>query len=142
MSKQRFIALDEALRRKPLNLEKWDKPTSSFFGKRVFDRRKMKKFLSAEAFEAVIDAIDNGTTINRKVADAVAQGMKSWAIENGATHYTHWFQPLTDGTAEKHDAFIEFDEYGGVVESFNGELLAQQEPDASSFPSCGIRQTF
>jgi glutamine synthetase len=102
----------------------------------------MKKYLSKEAFTAVMDAIDNGTTIDRKMADQIAQGMKSWALENGATHYTHWFHPLTDATAEKHDAFIEHGEKGSVIEAFSGTLLAQQEPDASSFPSGGIRQTF
>ncbi len=89
-----------------------------------------------------MDAIDNGTTIERKMADQIAQGMKTWALENGATHYTHWFHPLTDTTAEKHDAFIEHNGQGGVIEVFSGRLLAQQEPDASSFPSGGIRQTF
>ena len=116
--------------------------TSDYYGVMVFDRAKMKKYLSRDAYKAVIDAIDNGTTIDRKIADGVATGMKAWALENGATHYSHWFQPLTDTTAEKHDAFIDHNEVGGVVEAFSGKLLAQQEPDASSFPSGGIRQTF
>jgi glutamine synthetase len=102
----------------------------------------MKKYLSKEAYKAVIDAVDNGTPIDRKMADQVAQGMKSWALENGATHITHWFHPLTDGTAEKHDAFVVHGENGGVVETLSGTMLSQQEPDASSFPSGGIRQTF
>jgi len=102
----------------------------------------MKKYLSREAYKAVTDAVAKGTIVDRKMADQVAQGMKAWAIENGATHYTHWFHPLTDGTAEKHDAFIVHGADGGVIESFSGSLLSQQEPDASSFPSGGIRQTF
>ena len=116
--------------------------TSDYYATKVFDRPKMKKYLSREAYKAVCDAIDNSSPIDRKMADQVAQGMKAWATENGATHYTHWFHPLTDATAEKHDAFIIHGEDGGVVEAFSGKLLSQQEPDASSFPSGGIRQTF
>ena len=116
--------------------------TSDYYGSLVFDKPKMKKYLSREAYKAVMDAIETGTAIDRKMAEQVAQGMKAWALENGATHYTHWFHPLTDGTAEKHDAFIEHSNLGGVIEAFRGDLLAQQEPDASSFPSGGIRQTF
>jgi len=142
MAEFRFNALKEVLSRKPLEVKRENILTSDFFGMSVFDRPKMKKYLSKEAFKAVVDAIDNGTTVDRKMADQVAQGMKAWAVENGATHYTHWFHPLTDGTAEKHDAFIIHGENGGVVENFSGTLLAQQEPDASSFPSGGIRQTF
>ncbi len=142
MAEFRFNALKEVLSRKPLEVKRENILTSDFFGMSVFDRPKMKKYLSKEAFKAVVDAIDNGTTVDRKMADQVAQGMKAWAVENGATHYTHWFHPLTDGTAEKHDAFIVHGENGGVVENFSGTLLAQQEPDASSFPSGGIRQTF
>ena len=142
MAEFRFNALKEVLSRKPLDVKREDILTSDFFGVSVFDRPKMKKYLSKEAYKAVVDAIDNGTTIDRKMADQVAQGMKAWAVESGATHYTHWFHPLTDGTAEKHDAFIVHGETGGVVENFSGTLLAQQEPDASSFPSGGIRQTF
>lgn len=142
MAEFRFNALKEVLSRKPLEVKREDILTSDFYGVSVFDRPKMKKYLSKEAYKAVVDAVDNGTTIDRKMADQVAQGMKAWAVENGATHYTHWFHPLTDGTAEKHDAFIVHGENGGVVESFSGSLLAQQEPDASSFPSGGIRQTF
>ncbi|MDX9883971.1 MAG: glutamine synthetase III [Prolixibacteraceae bacterium] len=142
MAEFRFNALKEVLSRKPQEVKREDILTSDFFSVSVFDRPKMKKYLSKEAYKAVIDAIDNGTTVDRKMADQVAQGMKAWAVENGATHYTHWFHPLTDGTAEKHDAFIVHGENGGVVESFSGSVLAQQEPDASSFPSGGIRQTF
>ena len=102
----------------------------------------MKKYLSNEAYDHVLEAIEKGTRIDRKIADQIASGMKAWAVEMGATHYTHWFQPLTEGTAEKHDAFIDFADDGEVIESFSGKLLAQQEPDASSFPSGGIRNTF
>ncbi|MBP7506877.1 MAG: glutamine synthetase III [Prolixibacteraceae bacterium] len=142
MATFRLIAFEKLLDRKPLEVTKVSPLTSDYYGMLVFDREKMKKYLSKDAFKAVADAIDNGTTIDRKLADGVAAGMKSWAIENGATHYSHWFQPLTDSTAEKHDAFIDLNETGGVVEGFSGKLLAQQEPDASSFPSGGIRQTF
>lgn len=142
MAEFRFKALEEVMNRKPVEVIREDNLTSDYYAMYVFDRAKMKKYLSREAYKAVVDAIENGSTIDRKMADQVAQGMKAWAIENGATHYTHWFHPLTDGTAEKHDAFIEHNPNGGVVEAFSGELLAQQEPDASSFPSGGIRQTF
>ncbi len=142
MSKFRFTALNEVLSRKPIEVTREDNLVSDYYGMLVFDQAKMKKYLSREAYKAVTDAIENGTIIDRKMADQVAQGMKSWAIENGATHYTHWFHPLTDGTAEKHDAFIVHGADGGVIESFSGTLLSQQEPDASSFPSGGIRQTF
>ncbi|MBV5312182.1 MAG: glutamine synthetase III [Prolixibacteraceae bacterium] len=142
MAQFRFRALEEVLSRKPIEVKREENLVSDFYGMNVFDRPKMKKYLSKEAFKAVIDAIDHGTPIDRKMADQVAQGMKSWALENGATHLTHWFHPLTDGTAEKHDAFIVHGESGTVVESLSGSMLAQQEPDASSFPSGGIRQTF
>ncbi len=142
MAQFRLKALEEVLNREPKDFVREDNLVSDYYGKLVFDQPKMKKYLSKEAFTAVMDAIDNGTTIDRKMANQVAQGMKSWALENGATHYTHWFQPLTDSTAEKHDAFIDHSEKGGVIEGFSGTLLAQQEPDASSFPSGGIRQTF
>ncbi|RIJ48352.1 glutamine synthetase type III [Maribellus luteus] len=142
MAQFRFKALEEMLNRKPDEIVREENLVSDYFGMLVFDKTKMKKYLSREAYKAVIDAIENGTTIDRKMADQVAQGMKAWALENGATHYTHWFHPLTDGTAEKHDAFIVHGADGGVIESFSGNLLAQQEPDASSFPNGGIRQTF
>ncbi len=142
MGQVRFKALTEVLNRKPMEIHREENLVSDYYGMLVFNQPKMKKYLSKEAFKAVTDAIENGTTINRKMADQVAQGMKTWAIENGATHYTHWFHPLTDGTAEKHDAFIVHGADGSVIESFSGNLLAQQEPDASSFPSGGIRQTF
>ncbi|WP_163323072.1 glutamine synthetase III family protein [Draconibacterium mangrovi] len=142
MAQFRFKALDEVLNRKPVEIEREENLVSDYYGMLVFDQSKMKKYLSREAYKAVTDAVERGTTVDRKMADQVAQGMKAWAIENGATHYTHWFHPLTDGTAEKHDAFIVHGADGGVIESFSGKLLAQQEPDASSFPSGGIRQTF
>ena len=138
----RFKALETLMSRKPIMVKRESNLTSDYYGMLVFDRPKMKKYLSKESFKGICDAIDNGTTIDRKIADQVAIGMKAWAMENGSTHYTHWFHPLTDGTAEKHDAFIDHSELGGVVESFSGKLLAQQEPDASSFPSGGIRNTF
>ena len=142
MAQFRFRALEEVLSRKPIEVKREENLVSDFYGMNVFDRPKMKKYLSKEAFKAVIDAIDHGTPVDRKMADQVAQGMKSWALENGATHITHWFHPLTDGTAEKHDAFIVHGENSTVVETLSGSMLSQQEPDASSFPSGGIRQTF
>ncbi|MFW6044101.1 MAG: glutamine synthetase III, partial [Marinilabiliaceae bacterium] len=142
MAKLRFSALDDLLKRVPKKVEGTRIPTSNYFGEMVFDRHKMKKYLSKEAFEHVIQAMEKGTRIDRRMADQIALGMKAWAMENGATHYTHWFHPLTDGTAEKHDAFLNYGEFGSMVESFSGSLLVQQEPDASSFPSGGIRNTF
>ena len=115
---------------------------AEYYGKLVFNREKMYKYLSLEVYEKLVDVIDNGTRLDRSIADAVAQGMKQWALDNGATHYTHWFQPLTEGTAEKHDAFVVHDGKGGMMEDFSGKLLVQQEPDASSFPNGGIRNTF
>lgn len=138
----RFNALQEAFSRKHIDVEPPGLLTSDYFGVNVFDRIKMEKYLTAEAFGQVMEAIEKGTSIDRKIADQVASGMKAWAIEMGATHYTHWFQPLTEGTAEKHDAFIELLDNGSVIEVFSGKLLVQQEPDASSFPSGGIRNTF
>lgn len=142
MATIRFNALNEVLSRKPMHVKAPAKVTSDYFGVNVFDKKKMEKYLSDEAYNHVIEAIEKGTRIDRKIADQVASGMKSWAMEMGATHYSHWFQPLTEGTAEKHDAFIDKGESGGVIENFSGGLLAQQEPDASSFPSGGIRNTF
>ncbi|GAO28225.1 glutamine synthetase III family protein [Geofilum rubicundum] len=142
MATLRFFALKELLNRKPLTIDEPGRLTSDYFGKFVFDRAKMKKYLSSEAYAHVMEAIEKGSRIDRKMADQIALGMKAWALANGATHYTHWFHPLTDSTAEKHDAFIDIDANGGVVEGFSGKLLVQQEPDASSFPSGGIRNTF
>jgi len=115
---------------------------SDYFGQNVFNRAKMFKYLPEKAYERITDCIDNGAPLDRETADIVAAGMKKWAIGMGATHYTHWFHPLTEGTAEKHDAFVEHDGKGAMVEEFSGKLLIQQEPDASSFPNGGIRNTF
>lgn len=142
MAKIRFKALEEVMNREPRPLVREEVLTSDYYRSLVFDQSKMQKYLSREAFQAVVAAIESGTAVDRRMADQVAQGMKAWALENGATHYTHWFHPLTDGTAEKHDAFIEFTAEGDVIEAFSGKMLVQQEPDASSFPSGGIRQTF
>ncbi len=138
----RFKALEQVYNRTPNHVTPPSDKTSDYYAINVFDKVKMQKYLSKDAYNHVMDAMDKGTAIDRKKADSVATGMKSWAIERGATHYTHWFQPLTGGTAEKHDAFIEVSPNGGVVEIFAGDALAQQEPDASSFPSGGIRNTF
>ena len=142
MSKMRFFALQELAGRKPLEVIPPSNKLSDYYGSHVFDRKKMQEYLPREAYRAVTDAIEKGTPINREMADLIAAGMKNWAKSLGVTHYTHWFQPLTDGTAEKHDGFIEFGEDGGVIERFSGKLLIQQEPDASSFPNGGIRNTF
>ncbi|MDE6721220.1 MAG: glutamine synthetase III [Bacteroidaceae bacterium] len=138
----RFQVVDEAFKKKPLDVAAPSERPSEYFGKRVFNREKMYKYLSKDVYEQMVDVIDNGSRLDRKVADAVATGIMQWAKENGVTHYTHWFQPLTEGTAEKHDSFVEHDGKGGMIEEFSGKLLVQQEPDASSFPSGGIRSTF
>ena len=142
MTNLRFEAVTEASRKKPVDVIAPVERPSEFFGKKVFNRARMYKYLPADVYEKLIDVIDNGAQLDRGIADAVAKGMKQWADENGVTHYTHWFQPLTEGTAEKHDAFVEHDGKGGMIEEFSGKLLVQQEPDASSFPSGGIRSTF
>lgn len=142
MANLRFSAVKEASRRVSVDVPTPKEKTSDYFGKNVFDRNNMRKYLSKETLKLVLGAIDKGEPLDRQVANHVAAGMRMWAMEIGATHYTHWFHPLTDGTAEKHDAFVDFDGNGGVIEEFSGKLLAQQEPDASSFPSGGIRNTF
>ncbi len=142
METLRFQVVGEAFKKKPLDVKTPAERPSEYFGKKVFSREKMYKYLPKDTYEKMIDVMDNGVPLDRAVADAVAAGMKQWATENGVTHYTHWFQPLTEGTAEKHDSFIEHDGKGGMVEEFTGKLLVQQEPDASSFPSGGIRSTF
>ena len=143
MSKMRFFALQELANRKPLEISNPSNKLSDYYGSHVFDRKKMQEYLPKEAYNAVINAIEKGVPITRQVADLVANGMKNWAKSLNVTHYTHWFQPLTDGTAEKHDGFIEFGENDmDVIERFSGKLLVQQEPDASSFPNGGIRNTF
>jgi len=142
MSSLRFHLVKEAFSHTPVCVAARGKKTSEYYGVNVFNRDKMGKYLSKETFKIVTDAIDNGKPLDREIANHVAAGMKMWAIEMGATHYTHWFHPLTDGTAEKHDSFIEHSGKGTVTEEFDGKLLAQQEPDASSFPSGGLRNTF
>ena len=142
MEALRFQVVGEAFKKKPLDVKTPSERPASYFGSKVFNREKMYKYLPKDVYEKMIDVMDNGARLDRAVADAVAAGMKQWATENGVTHYTHWFQPLTEGTAEKHDSFIEHDGKGGMVEEFSGKLLVQQEPDASSFPSGGIRSTF
>lgn len=142
MSKLRFKAVAAAANRKPIEVKVPTSKTSDYYGKKVFNRQAMAQYLSKKTFEMVSKVIETGEPIDRSVAEHVAAGMRMWALENGATHYTHWFHPLTDGTAEKHDAFVEHDGNGGMIEEFSGKLLAQQEPDASSFPSGGLRNTF
>ena len=167
MEALRFQVVGEAFRKKPLDVKTPAERPAQYFGSKVFSREKMYKYLPKDVYEKMLDVIDNGARLDRDIADAVAAGMKQWATENGVTHYTHWFQPLTEGTAEKHDSFIEHDGKaaiereqngacsdsaereqartkfkGGMVEEFTGKLLVQQEPDASSFPSGGIRSTF
>ena len=138
----RFQVVGEAFKKKPLDVKAPTERPCEYFGKKVFNREKMYKYLPKDVYEKMKDVMDNGAHLDRKVADAVAAGIMQWAKENGVTHYTHWFQPLTEGTAEKHDSFIEHDFKGGMIEEFSGKLLVQQEPDASSFPSGGIRSTF
>ena len=142
MEALRFQVVGEAFKKKPLDVKTPSERPYEYFGKKVFNREKMYKYLPKQVYEKMIDVMDNGARLDRDIADSVAAGMKQWAVENGVTHYTHWFQPLTEGTAEKHDSFIEHDGKGGMVEEFTGKLLVQQEPDASSFPSGGIRSTF
>ena len=142
MANLRFQVVEEAFSKKPVDVIAPVERPSEYYGKYVFTRDKMYKYLQKDVYEKLVDVIDNGAALDRSIADAVAKGMKQWADENGVTHYTHWFQPLTEGTAEKHDAFIEHDGKGGMIEDFSGKLLMQQEPDASSFPSGGIRATF
>ena len=142
MSKLRFRVVETAFKKKAVEVATPAERPSEYFAKYVFNKEKMFKYLPSKVYNALIDAIDNGAPLDRSIADEVAAGMKKWAIEMGVTHYTHWFAPLTEGTAEKHDAFVEHDGKGGMMEEFTGKLLVQQEPDASSFPNGGIRNTF
>lgn len=142
MSKLRFKVVEEAFNRKAIPVEVPAERPEVYYGKLVFNNQKMFEYLPKKTYDALVSAIENKEPISRQIADSVAEGMKRWAIDNGARHYTHWFHPLTDGTAEKHDAFVEHDGKGGVVEEFSGKLLVQQEGDASSFPNGGIRNTF
>lgn len=142
MANLRFQVVAEAFRKKPVEVSAPSGNPCGYFGKNVFTREKMYKYLPKDVYDKLVDVIDKGSRLDRSVADAVADGIRRWATDNKVTHYTHWFQPLTEGTAEKHDSFIEHNHKGGVVEEFSGKLLVQQEPDASSFPSGGIRNTF
>ena len=142
MSTLRFRVVEKAFQAKPVEVSVPNERPSDYFAKYVFNREKMFKYLPTSTYNRLVDVIDHGATLDRDMADEVARGMKKWAMELGATHYTHWFQPLTEGTAEKHDAFVEHDGKGGMMEEFSGKLLVQQEPDASSFPNGGIRNTF
>ena len=137
----RFKAIEKTMDRKPVDVAFPADKTSEYFGVSVFDKKKMEKYLSKQAFRSVIKSMEDGSRIDRKIVDEIAAGFKAWALDNGATHYTHWFHPLTETTAEKHDAFIDYTSLG-VLENFEGKQLVQQEPDASSFPSGGIRATF
>lgn len=138
----RFKVVEEAFKKHPLEVAAPEKRPSEYFAKYVFNQKKMWKYLPVEVYEKLQEVIAGGTTLDMDTADAIAKGMKRWAMEMGATHITHWFQPLTEGTAEKHDAFVEHDGKGGMIENFSGKLLVQQEPDASSFPNGGMRSTF
>jgi len=141
MSTLRFHAIKESFNRKPLKIKE-DERRSAIFGANVFNEATMRQTLTKDAYKSVIDAIDNGSKINRNIADQISSAMKDWALSKGVTHYTHWFQPLTGATAEKHDAFFETIGNGLAIEKFDGGQLVQQEPDASSFPNGGIRNTF
>ena len=142
MASLRFKVVKEAFQKRPVEVPAPEVRPSEFFAKYVFNKQKMFKYLPLKVYKKMIDVIENGAPLDRAIADEVAQGMKTWAMELGVTHCTHWFQPLTEGTAEKHDSFMEHDWKGGMVEDFSGKELVQQEPDASSFPSGGIRSTF
>ncbi|MDC8006191.1 glutamine synthetase III [Aureisphaera galaxeae] len=141
MSTLRFQAIKESLNRPLVEVNEAER-RSAIFGDNVFNEAAMRQYITKESFKSVIDAVENGSKIDRGVADQISTGMKEWAISKGATHYTHWFQPLTGSTAEKHDAFFETTGGGGALEKFGGGQLVQQEPDASSFPNGGIRNTF
>ena len=142
MSIDRFELVRESFCKKAVEVQQMDKKPSEYFGELVFDRAKMRRYLDPDTLNILLNCIDRGEALDEKTADAVAKGMKEWALEHGVTHCTHWFQPLTDGTAEKHDSLIEYDFKGGVIEAFDGKSLVQQEPDASAFPNGGIRATF
>ena len=142
MAYLRFREVEKAFNRESVKVAIPDRTPSEYFGEKVFNRKAMSQYLPEPIYRALVDAIDNREPLSRDVADEVARGMKQWALDMGVNHYTHWFHPLTDGTAEKHDSFIVNDGNGGVIEEFSGKLLVQQEPDASSFPSGGIRNTF
>lgn len=138
----RFKMVEAALNHKAVEVKAPSARPSDYFGEKVFGRAVMRKYLDKFTYESLLSTMDNGTPLSLELADSVAAGMRQWALDNGADHYTHWFQPLTGGTAEKHDSFSDPDGKGMVIESFSGKVLAQQEPDASSFPNGGIRNTF
>lgn len=138
----RFKVVEEAFKKQQIEIPAPEKRPSEYFAKNVFNQKKMWKYLPVDVYLKLREAIEEGTPLDMNTADEIAKGMKRWAMEMGATHITHWFQPLTEGTAEKHDAFVEHDGKGGMLENFSGKLLVQQEPDASSFPNGGIRSTF
>ena len=138
----RFKMVEAALNHTAVEVEAPSTRPSDYFGVKVFSRNVMRKYLDKPTYEALLNTMDNGTSLSLELADSVAAGMRQWALDNGADHYTHWFQPLTGGTAEKHDSFSDPDGKGMVIETFSGKVLAQQEPDASSFPNVGIRNTF
>ena len=142
MASLRFKMVEEALSHVAVPALAPAGRSADYFGELVFGRNVMRRYLNRETYEALAETMEHGTPLTREVADSIAAGMKQWAVEHGADHYTHWFQPLTGGTAEKHDSFAEPDGRGGVLEEFSGKLLVQQEPDASSFPNGGIRNTF
>lgn len=142
MSNLRFKVVAEAFKKRPLEVKAPAERPSEYFGKYVFNQEKMFKYLSLKTYQQLREVIETGKALPLSVANDVADGMKKWAMEMGVTHCTHWFQPLTEGTAEKHDAFVEHDFKGGMIENFSGKELVQQEPDASSFPNGGIRSTF
>src|SRR5690606_26803396 len=143
MSTLRFKAAQSAASRSLEEVEKIEPlKSTSIYGKNVFTIAKMRDYLPKDTYKELVHAINVGTPITRDIAEFIAQAMKTWALANGATHYTHWFQPLTGSTAEKHDAFFEPDDNGQAIEKFSGDSLVQQEPDASSFPNGGIRNTF
>ena len=142
MSNIRLEALKMAFSHKPAEVEVPEGTVKDYFAQNVFTREHMKEYIAQEVLDQLFDDVDNGRTIHREIAGSVAIGMRKWAMDHGATHFTHWFQPLTGGTAEKHDAFFTLDKNGSPIEEFSGDSLYQQEPDASSFPSGGIRNTF
>ena len=142
MSLLRFKMVERAINNKAIDVKAPASQPSDYYGRKVFGRNAMRKYLNRQTYDALIDTMESGTPLTADIADSIAAGMRQWALDNGADHYTHWFQPLTGGTAEKHDSFSEPDGRGGVLEEFSGKLLVQQEPDASSFPNGGIRNTF
>ena len=141
MATKRLEAYQDVLHREPRHVD-FNGKLSDLFGKNVFHAEQMREYLPSDTYKLMMDCMTHGTRLERKIADQVASAMKDWSISKGATHYTHWFQPLTGSTAEKHDAFFKPVGPGRAIERFDGDMLVQQEPDASSFPNGGIRNTF